>query len=644
LATCADGREPWALTADDVVFAIETAKRVQESAQLADCVFAVINDILDPNHLTDRGPLAPALTRERRSRGRRARFAKSAGELRSDLEARKRDEKLPDRRAFWELVRIVFTETPKSFLDLLRFAQAKVLLLTGLRVGEVARLPADWKRFRHFYDAKGRPAGELGGYSRSLMLRHFAEKRRNMNAETMALFESTQHVPALFEEILASTLDNVVDVTAPLRRTLRRQVETGRILPDFEKTDLVRAIELYVYLTGNPFTSERLQDNQRHYKDRYQVDYRPEILDELRHAEVAEAELGYGRLNRAVYMYLNRLHGVPFRDNGGSLWRGPKSWNSIYLRVGEVEDFIAAELDSKLSDTIPIPLSVGHLSAWELMFLMPKRALPDGRDEGICDITRYFAVGRMDASMMVAWLSSSANVFSTYACTDEDRRLALNSHSLRHLQNTELFRLGVADTIITKRFNRRSVAQTYDYDHRSLAEELNQVELSPEIELRLGEKASTVARMMKAGKARGPIVEAFVRIQREQGQDAALEYLRVEADGFHSTPYGHCVNSFTVDPCPKHLECFNGCRHLLATDLPGNRRSLVQLESRLQVTVQAIEARNSSNIGRENQLKHARTCLVAVQKILSTPPGKQVFPDGKDLSRTKTSKSVLDDD
>ncbi|NCA71721.1 MAG: hypothetical protein EOM91_16900 [Sphingobacteriia bacterium] len=41
----------------------------------------------------------------------------------------------------------------------------------------------------------------------------------------------------------------------------------------------------------------------------------------------------------------------------------------------------------------------------------------------------------------------------------EDRRLTLQSHALRHLQNTELFRLGVADTIITKRFNRRSVAQ-----------------------------------------------------------------------------------------------------------------------------------------------------------------------------------------
>jgi hypothetical protein len=59
------------------------------------------------------------------------------------------------------------------------------------------------------------------------------------------------------------------------------------------------------------------------------------------------------------------------------------------------------------------------------------------------------------------------NLFAKYGETDDDRALKIESHMLRHLQNTELFRLGVADTIISKRFNRRSVAQSYEYDHRS---------------------------------------------------------------------------------------------------------------------------------------------------------------------------------
>ena len=191
--------------------------------------------------------------RELKSGARRSAFTKSLDELRSDLEERKHAEKLPDRRAFWELVRIVFTEEPRSFLDLLRFAQVKTLILTGLRVGECTLLPADWKRYREYFDFKGRPAGETGGISRSLMLRHFAEKQRDVYEDSTALYETVQHVPLIFEEILVATLDKVAAATEPLRTTLRRQIDTGRILPQFEPGELVRIVELYTFLTSNPF-------------------------------------------------------------------------------------------------------------------------------------------------------------------------------------------------------------------------------------------------------------------------------------------------------------------------------------------------------------------------------------------------------
>ncbi len=220
--------------------------------------------------------------------------------------------------------------------------------------------------------------------------------------------------------------------------------------------------------------------------------------------------------------------------------------------------------------------------------------------------------------------------------------MKLESHMLRHLQNTELFRLGVADTIISKRFNRRSVAQSYEYDHRSLAEDLDQIEIPQDIEIMLGEKASTVARLIKGGKANGPIVDAFRRIQATEGDTAAYEYLRAEADGFHATPYGHCLNSFTVDPCPKHLECFEDCRHLSATDLPENRRNLIRLEGKFKLALESIKARPSTSIGWQNQLDHAGKRLAGVQKLLATPAGERPFPDGVDLSRPR-QRGVLDE-
>ena len=277
-------------------------------------------------------------------------------------------------------------------------------------------------------------------------------------------------------------------------------------------------------------------------------------------------------------------------------------WSDVYLRIDELEDYLAKQVATKQSDSTPLKLANGELAASELLFLMPKRALSEGRNEGLCDVTKYCAVGRMDPQMITHALSAGRQqtLFSVYGQTEEDRALTIRPHSLRHLQNTELFRLGIADTIITKRFNRREVAQSYEYDHRSLSEDLDQVELKPEVEARLGEKSATIVRLIKSGKARGPIVDAFKRIQLTNGEDAAIEYLAVEADGFHSTPYGHCINSFMVDPCQKHLECFTGCKHLSATDLAQTRHNLVQLETKFALAIKVIEERKSPSLGDGN--------------------------------------------
>jgi hypothetical protein len=686
LATCEASNNPSALTVDDVNFAVETARKIQASGKLADLIFGVVRSILDPNHLIDNGPLFPSLERDKRIHERTAKFTKAAKDLRTDLEERKNAEKLPERRAFWELVRIVFTERPRSFLDLLRFAQAKTLVLTGLRDGECTLLPADWKRFHEYLDKDDRPAFQSGGISRSLKLRHFAEKQRVVNEDSIALFETVQHVPAVFEGVLTDTLDQIVSATEPLRKTLQRQIETGRILPQFGRSEYVRAAEIYTYLTGNPFVVRYPEEVRREYVDRYQRDFDPSVFEELRNRQLKEIYEGR-LLEVSVYQYFRRLNGFPLRKANGAVWDGSQegqmAWSDVYLRIDELEDYLAKQVVTKQSDSTPLKLANGELPASDLLFLMPKRALSEGRNEGLCDVTRYCAIGRMDRQMMTQSLCGVVHqtLFDVYGQTNEDRALTIKPHSLRHLQNTELFRLGIADTIITKRFNRRQVAQSYEYDHRSLSEDLDQVELKPEVEARLGEKSATILRLMKSGKARGPIVDAFKRIQLTDGEDAAIDYLATEADGFHSTPYGHCINSFAVDPCRKHVECFIGCKHLSATDLGQFRHNLVQLQGQFELAIKVIEERKShslgggtpkqleaesasseglpgtiqvseqairlripGSIGLDNQLAHAKVRLEGVRKLLETAPGQLVFPDGDDLSRdlTKPKGRVLD--
>ena len=141
--------------------------------------------------------------------------------------------------------------------------------------------------------------------------------------------------------------------------------------------------------------------------------------------------------------------------------------------------------------------------------------------------------------------------------------------------------------------------------------------------------------MILAGKVEGPIVDEFRHIQRHDGDEAAFSYLEAEADGLHITPYGFCLNSFTVDPCPKHLECFNGCRHLTRTEIDAERRALETLRERMQRTIDQIlaMAEPHRSIGWQNQLNHARTRLENVERTLTTTPGERPFPSGADLSR-----------
>ena len=657
LATCAGTIEPRQLTVELARNAISTAEQLQASGKLQDLVIGVIKTVFDTNHLSENCPLYSALTTKRlpANVNRKSREVKSKDEIRQSLEQRKRAERLPTKRAFWELVRIIFTETPRTFVDVIRFSALKTMVLSGLRVGEVTGLPADWERFREYYDAKGRPAGESGGYSKALMLRHFAEKQQPKHGDSAILIERAQYVPKIFSEIITATLSDTVRMTQPLRDTLKRQIETGRILPHYSENDLVPIAELYTQITGNPFWLKMEKDEADQYVARYRQGYDSQVLRELAQHQ-NDLFQDAGQLDMATYMYFNRLTNddsqkysiLKLRNSSGEEYTHKrKTWREVFVRVGELESYLASSAPTKLSDRKSLKLGSGELQAWEFMYLTPKRALSEERNDGICDVARYCSVGAPSDTLLLDVLGDvkekRASLFMLYGQTDEDRVLTLDSHMLRHLLTNELFRLGLADTIISKHLNRRDVAQSYEYDHRTLEEHLEDMDLPVETEVALGQSSATVATLILAGKALGPITTTFKRIQRTQGDPAAFEYLRVEADGFHATPYGMCLNSFIVDPCPMHLQCFSGCGHLTATGLPENRVNLEGLEVKFQAAISDIKARPLGTIGRKNQLQHATIGLEGVRKLLSTPTGEHVFPGGPDLSKLTLQKSVLDD-
>jgi hypothetical protein len=378
-------------------------------------------------------------------------------------------------------------------------------------------------------------------------------------------------------------------------------------------------------LTGNP--QIRVSAIPEHLVQEYRENFNSTVLREMACNQVHSGDA----FINAVYLYWIRIA----KDG----W--PKLRPGDLVEVKEIEALVRKTTPTKVSDTDPIRLADGRsIQAHEFLFLNPKRALAEARNDGICDVNLYFSVGRVTSEDLTNHLAPGKNgILARYGETEEDRQLGLKSHSLRHLQNTELFRLGISDAIITKRFNRKSVAQSYEYDHRTLAEELSAIDLPPEAQ-DLPEKSRTVLAMIQSGKVSGQIVGTFRKIQKDHGDTAAFDFLSAEADGFHATPYGYCVNSFTVDPCPKHLQCFNGCSHLVATDNNKHRENLERTKQNMQTAIDEI-AQRPEGIGAQNQLKHAKQMIDGIDKILAARDGEKVFKEGDDLSEPIRGRSQV---
>ncbi len=654
LASAAEDTPPWAINPEQVQWAYNATLQSGFSGRPALDFEMLVRNVIDGQRLADIPSLArfcvPYPTNDSLSGQQRAdtlRKSQNAhggkDDLRRSLAERKSAAKLPDERAFWELVRIVFTEKPRSFSDAVRFAAFKVQIIMGFRIGEIASLPLDWKRWREYQDAEGRPAGERGGFSRSLMIRHFAEKQEEDERNNgLSFYENTQHVPPMFQDVLSETLDHIEKITAPLRERLKRQTETGRIFPEYPENALVPAWEMYVRMTGNALFTDIALPTE--LVGQYRDSHDPKLLDNIRALQAS------GRPSQLCRFWTEREpRQIPIRTGSGKPFDGSINWMSAYVLVDDVERYLRAKA-GKLSHTRPTTTTDGTpLYPHELMFLIPMRNSIEGRDDGILDTTLYSAIGRLSAGDLSNMLGKNSvpTIFARYGLTEEDRSFRMKTHSIRHLQNTELFRLGVADTIITKKFNRRSVQQSHVYDHRSLSEDLADIDLPRQAEERLGDKALQVFKLISANKGRGPVVDEFRCIQREYGDDVAFDYLNAEADGLHVTPYGLCINSFTSDPCPKHLECFNGCRHLARTDVLSEQENLARMRDRYAKVIETLKSLPEvhRNVGWANQLSHARVRYDNIVKALTTEPGMQVFPDGKDLSvmaEQKFGNSIID--
>src|SRR3546814_902052 len=169
---------------------------------------------------------------------------------------------------------------------------------------------------------------------------------------------------------------------------------------------------------------------------RYRQSFDPAVLQEISAHQAALADQG-GRYTQSLRQYFGRPESawIPriALDTGelvGAEGGKRQRLANVGIRIGQLEDAIRENIPTKLSDIDSFPLEGGRgLSTDECLFLVPKRALIEGRNDGVCDLTRYAFVGRLnpaDISVALGYPGKTQQSFFAKYGKSEARQYPLN--------------------------------------------------------------------------------------------------------------------------------------------------------------------------------------------------------------------------
>lgn len=596
LATICNNREPWLTTTSDIKTAYEKALSIQPSGVLAGRVLELSKIPFDVYLISDFSPIIYRVKREHKAAERRKTHVAI-----SNLNDRLNSDKLPQAEEFSALVEIL-SSTPRREIDKILFPAIKLMLIMGLRLNEVCLIPTDWKYEEVEFDQNGNVVfDENGEILKTLYIKYYAEKQ-----DKAELYEPRRvPVPHSFQWHVDEILSNVAELTFHLRQKLALHESSlnTKLYPNYDgRPDNISLIDFCASIGAIAPEDAKLQGIGHHY-------YMPR--------------------QRIILTY----H-VPIRR---SRYKSDINWGSSvideYYPYEALEKAIVEHYKTKLSDISPA-ISIGSeviLKASETLFLLPRKAKAKESSSGwYYDWNRYLFVSKLSPQNIDKALCGNGdneNIFKIYLNKD----LKLNSHSLRHLRSAELIRAQVSDMIHAKTMGRKSYAQNYEYDHRSVSESLKQFNIEDAILKAMPPKAFELLGKIATNQIGGSISKTFREVQLELGDEKAIEWLSAHADAMHLTPYGVCVANMITNPCPKHLQCFGGCSHFVTDKRPESRKMLETLRGRHIDSINIIKKNIDNGTFGEAHLRHAESLLNGIDTALSTIPGTKPFPEGEDL-------------
>lgn len=511
------------------------------------------------------------------------------------VKQRKSDERLPSREAMEAYA--LCSNNPLSYGEEILLRVIDLLIATGQRGNEIAVVPYHCWVERPIKDNTGQVV--VDGNDNTLLecgIRYFAEKQ----------FQSRVHWLAESDIPLA-----------------RRAVERLKILTEDQR-------EIARWQEAHP---GRLWD------------YSPnEILTE----DKVQNWLGFAKnrdATRVLFMYLARNGIHPFDEKKHQ----SKAVKRRYL-AGDIERLLVPKLrgHAALTENVGGKIRVVLKTSETLALAYEGQFHFGGRDANVFYILPR-PVTLSDINIALGSNPHRSSIFSRRSLVEiNGEPIKLTSHQPRHWRNSIYHLAGMSNVQQALALGRKSLDQNTYYQHTSIEENTAAHQKFLAFNSH-HERIDFLHAGIRNKRIQGSLTDSYHALLLDKGTATAEAFLTVHATALHVTPFGGCIHDFSQAPCPKHLQCWNGCSHLHLMGTLSERANLQKQAENLATAITIMRDAGTGEAGSDVWLADQKNKLNNLKSVLAreTDVGMQrVFPNGHPMTIADTDKrhsSVSDD-
>jgi hypothetical protein len=498
-----------------------------------------------------------------------------------DENARKEAEKLPSMEALNAYA--LCTNQPINDAEEILLRTIDLLVAMGQRGNEVACIPLDCWVERPTKNAAGDLVTDSTGASvAEVGIRYFAEKQ----------FQSRIHWLA----------DQDVPLAERAVKRLQKLTKEAREVAQWQESHPGRLWS---------FESDRILTD----------------IDVLKYLGFAET--------RNLHLNLSRNGVVPVRTEGQSYARN-------YYRAGDIEELLFPQVGDH------VVLKEKRDGKW-VTVLRTSETLSI-RFDGAFRFRRKANTYRVlpkrttiyDINTALGAIPGQQSIFDRRDLTEADgSRIQLTSHHPRHWRNTLYALAGMTNVQQALALGRQRLDQNPTYQHTAPMEDTAAHHQFLAFST-LQQKMAFVHSEIRGGRIVGPITEMYKQLSDSKGIEAAEQFLTTHAQAMHITPYGGCAHDFSQAPCPKHLQCWNGCGHLHRTARSGEEEQLRQLIAQSEAALERMKQAGDNEFGADVWTANLAEKIANMKRALDMNVGSvpvTVFPKGFKIKGAGSSVS-----